>query len=139
MFIFSSALGDGNVGLVNAEKLISAEGGSITAVCPFSISGRKKFLCKDECKDGDILIETLDDTAQSGRYSIKYKEGTYPVSYTVLNVSITHLKKSDSGRYSCGLERPLLPDSYQEFELQVIDGEFLNKIRQDFTDKLHTK
>lgn len=92
--------------------------------CSFSLSGRKKFLCKDKCEEGDVLIETEDDAAQRGRYSIQYEEGSFPVSSTVLYVSFTELTKSDSGRYSCGLERPLLPDSYQEFEVRVIDGAF---------------
>ncbi|XP_030589893.1 uncharacterized protein LOC115783278 [Archocentrus centrarchus] len=103
-----------------AETVIQAEGGSVTVECSFSFSGRTKFLCKDKCED--VLIETEASTAQRGRYSIRYKEGTFPVSSTVLRVSVTQLAKSDSGRYSCGLKRPFLPDSHQEFELRVTDA-----------------
>ncbi|XP_047465450.1 uncharacterized protein LOC125022653 [Mugil cephalus] len=124
-----SALCDGKVGLVNAKNLTRAEGGSVTAVCQFSFSGRKKFLCREECKDGDVLIETHDNAVQRGRYSITYEEGTFPVSSTFLYVSIAQLKKSDSGRYLCGLERPLLPDSYEGFELQVTDAPKSEKAR----------
>ncbi|XP_038577462.1 uncharacterized protein LOC119904912 [Micropterus salmoides] len=119
LFCFlSAALCGGN----NAETLIRTEGGSVTAACHFSLFGRRKFLCKDECKEENILIETDSDVAQRGKYSIKYKEGTFPLSSTVLYVSITQLTKSDSGRYRCGLERRLLPDAYLEFEIRVTDA-----------------
>ncbi|XP_018519955.1 uncharacterized protein LOC108875467 [Lates calcarifer] len=122
LFCFLSALCDGNTGLANANTFIRTEGGSVIAACPFTLSGRKKFLCKGECKEEDILIETKGSMAQRGRYSIKYKEGTFPVSSTALYVSITQLTKADSGRYRCGLERPFLPDSYWEFEVRVTDA-----------------
>ncbi|XP_040910996.1 uncharacterized protein LOC121192975 isoform X2 [Toxotes jaculatrix] len=120
--VFSAALWDGNTGLVSANIFISTEGGSVTATCPFTLSGRRKFLCKDECKEKDILIETKGSAAHRGRYSIKYKDGSFPVSSPSLFVSITQLTKSDSGRYRCGLERPYLPDSYWEFEVRVTDA-----------------
>lgn len=122
----STVLCDGNIGLVNANtQLICTEGSSVIVACHFTLSGRRKFLCKDECKEEDILIETEGDTAQSGRYSILYKTGTYfPVSSTVLYVSITQLTRSDSGRYRCGLERSFLPDSYWAFEIRVTEGKF---------------
>ncbi|XP_042265096.1 CMRF35-like molecule 5 [Thunnus maccoyii] len=121
-FCFLSALCDGNTGLVNATVLVHTEGGSITAACPFTFSGRRKFLCKGECRDEDVLVQTDGDRAQRGRYSIIYKEGTFPVSSSVLFVGITQLTKSDSGRYWCVLERPFFPDSYREFEIRVTDA-----------------
>ncbi|XP_049436369.1 uncharacterized protein LOC125891278 isoform X2 [Epinephelus fuscoguttatus] len=114
-----------DTGVINARGHIvtGAEGGNITVVCNFKLSGRRRLLCKEECKDGDILIETDKVTAQRGRYSIKYKEGFYPASYTVLNVSIRNLTESDSGRYSCGLARSfLLIPAYSEFEIRVKDA-----------------
>ncbi|CAI5648608.1 unnamed protein product [Oreochromis niloticus] len=137
-FCFFSALCSG--GLISAKTITHTEGDSITVECSFSLSGRKKFLCKDKCEEGNVLIETEDDAAQRGRYSIQYEEGSFPVSSTVLYVSFTELTKSDSGRYSCGLERPLLPDSYQEFEVRVIDAlktfpETLRQVEQQQTDE----
>ncbi|XP_041861079.1 CMRF35-like molecule 5 isoform X2 [Melanotaenia boesemani] len=121
LFCFlSAAPRDGNC--VGAEMLLHPEGGSITAECRFSFSGRRKLLCRDACTDGNILMETEGQAAQRGRYSIRYREGTFPVSSTVLHVSITQLTKSDSGRYWCVLKRPFLPDSYQEFEIRVTDA-----------------
>ncbi|XP_026224402.1 uncharacterized protein LOC113167771 isoform X2 [Anabas testudineus] len=119
-FCFFSALTDGNSGLVNVKT--HTEGESVMAECHFSLSGSRKFFCKDKCTEEDILVETKDDAAQRGRYSIKYKEGSFPVSSTVVYVSITQLTKSDSGWYKCGLERPYMPDSYSEFELRVTDA-----------------
>ncbi|XP_014186762.2 uncharacterized serine-rich protein C215.13 [Haplochromis burtoni] len=70
--------------------------------------------------DGNILVETSDDAAQNGRYSIKYvKRDT--LSYT-LYVSITQLKQSDSGRYRCSLERTLHPHGNSDFELIVTEA-----------------
>ena len=91
LFIFLTALQDGNIGLINAEIIESTgtEGGNITVGCSFTFSGKRRIFCKDECKDGDILIETEEDTAQRGRYSIEYKQ--ISTLSTVLYVSITNL------------------------------------------------
>ncbi|XP_033987632.1 uncharacterized protein LOC117483411 [Trematomus bernacchii] len=119
-------LRDGNSGLTNAQNLdrTEPEGGNITVRCSFSFSGGRKIFCKGKCEEGNILVETTGDSAQRGRYSIDYKEGTYPVSETVLYVSITKLTKSDAGRYQCGLEdRPFIFfDSYQDIEIRVTDA-----------------
>ena len=84
------------------------------------------FFCKEKCEEGNVLIETTDVRAQSGRYSLEYEEGFYPKSSTILYVSISQLTKSDSGRYRCGLERTVLTDEFSEFEIRVSDGEFLS-------------
>ncbi|XP_050927406.1 CMRF35-like molecule 1 isoform X17 [Lates calcarifer] len=111
--------------LINAETFIRTEpeGGNMTVACNFKLPGGKKIFCKNECKeDKDILIETVKDRAQSGRYSIEYKEGTLLVSSTLLYVTITRLTKSDSGRYWCGLERTGFLDGYDEIDLRVTDA-----------------
>ncbi|XP_050923584.1 uncharacterized protein LOC108890929 isoform X3 [Lates calcarifer] len=111
--------------LINAETFIRTEpeGGNMTVTCTFNFSGSKKIFCKNECtEDKDILIETEENRAQSGRYSIEYKEGFYPVSSTLLYVTITQLTKSDSGRYRCSLERTGFSDGYDEIDLRVTDA-----------------
>ncbi|XP_039655995.1 putative protein TPRXL isoform X3 [Perca fluviatilis] len=119
---FFLTLQDGNIGLINAEIIESTgtEGGNITVGCSFTFSGKRRIFCKDECKDGDILIETEEETAQRGRYGIEYKNSI--MSATVLYVSITKLNKSDSGRYKCRLDRSLFPASDQEIEIRVTDA-----------------
>ncbi|MEQ2281724.1 hypothetical protein AMECASPLE_033410 [Ameca splendens] len=108
--------------LCDAKTLIQTEGGSITAKCSFAISGGGKFLCRHPCEDGDVLLKTEATEAQRGRYSIRYKEGTFPVSSTVLYVNISQLAKSDSGRYKCGLKRRFMIDAHQEFNIVVTDA-----------------
>lgn len=120
LFTFSTALQDGNTGLINAEILVK-QGGNITRACSFKLSGSRKIFCKEECEEQDILVETDGDRAQSGRYSIEYKEGTFPISSTLLYVSITNLTKSDSGRYRCGLGGTSVPESFSDFEVRVSD------------------
>ncbi|XP_034392481.1 uncharacterized protein LOC117733172 isoform X2 [Cyclopterus lumpus] len=119
-----------NTGLINAEILVAKgkEGGNITVECLFSFSGKWKIFCKETCKEGEVLIETDEVTAQSGRYSITYKEGMFPVSSTVLNVSITKLIESDAGKYVCALHRTFTPNpSNQEIEIRVEDAPISSK------------
>ncbi|XP_078025900.1 uncharacterized protein LOC144464124 isoform X1 [Epinephelus lanceolatus] len=111
-----------DTGLINAEilKRTETERTNILVPCSFRFSGGRRLFCKEECKDGGILIDTEETTAQSGRYSIEYKEGTFPVSETLLYVSIRNLTKSDSGRYRCHLARSFSSDF--QFEISVKDA-----------------
>ncbi|XP_035769230.1 uncharacterized protein LOC102778179 [Neolamprologus brichardi] len=107
-------LQDGNTGLANAETLVyeGVEGGNITVECKFYFLGSKILFCKDKCEKGNVLIETTDYTAQSGRYSIKFVK-TNLLSKDIVYVSITQLNKSDSGWYRCILDRSLQPCDFQ--------------------------
>ena len=49
-----------------------------------------------------------------------------------LDVTITQLTKSDSGRYRCGLDIRAAIDPYWEFKIIVTDGEFLLKVMKMF-------
>ncbi|XP_033987663.1 polycystic kidney disease protein 1-like 3 [Trematomus bernacchii] len=121
---FFLTLRDGNSGLTNAQNPLrtETEGGNITVACSFSFSGGRKMFCKGKCEEGNILVETTGDSAQRGRYSIRYVEGSV-LSNAILYVSITKLTKSDPGLHQCGLDRSyLLPDSYQDFEIRVTDA-----------------
>ncbi|CAI5648642.1 unnamed protein product, partial [Oreochromis niloticus] len=115
-------LQDGNTGLVKAQTLThrAEEGGNITVACSFTWSGSRKFFCKEKCENGNILVETSDDAAQNGRYSIKYENKGFP-PFT-LYVSITQLNQSDSGWYRCSLDRILSPDGNDDFELIVTEA-----------------
>lgn len=97
----------------------------MTHGCSFSLTFalRRKIFCKEKCGEKDILVETTGDRAQTGRYSIEFREKT-----KFLYVSITNLTKSDSGRYRCSLDKKFFPDSSEEFEIRVTDGEFLLKV-----------
>ncbi|KAI3357014.1 hypothetical protein L3Q82_003649 [Scortum barcoo] len=101
------------------------EGGRVTVACSFAISRDRKFLCKQDCKE-EILIETMSNKSENGRYGIEYTK-TFYLSYPVLYVSITQLRKSDSGWYRCGLGSPLSSDSHEDFEIIVKDAPTTSK------------
>ncbi|KAE8292671.1 hypothetical protein D5F01_LYC07758 [Larimichthys crocea] len=86
-------------------------------------AGDRRFFCKQECEES-ILIETTSDRDENGRYKVEYSK-TFYLSYPVLYVTITRLSKSDAGPYVCGLGKPLFPDSQEDFELVVKDGNLL--------------
>ncbi|XP_038127152.1 CMRF35-like molecule 1 [Cyprinodon tularosa] len=96
--LFLTALQDGET----VKTFSGKEGGNITVRCEFKNSGSRRFLCKETCKGGKILINTNEDIFQSGRYSIRYEEREIILN-NYLHVSITKLEKSDSGWYWCGL------------------------------------
>ncbi|XP_047438329.1 uncharacterized serine-rich protein C215.13-like isoform X2 [Mugil cephalus] len=119
-FIFLT-LQDGNTGLVNGRIHTGKEGGNITVGCSFTFSGSRRLFCRNKCEEGNILIDTTEDKAQRDRYSIEYIN-TGVLSNT-LYVSITQLKKSDSGWYRCSLrERTWFKDSSEDFEITVTEA-----------------
>ncbi|KAJ4934053.1 hypothetical protein JOQ06_006860 [Pogonophryne albipinna] len=89
----------------------------------FFVLRTRKLLCKPDCEER-ILIETTGDKATQGRYSIEYIY--ISLSYRV-RVGITKLTKSDSGRYICGLDRDLLPNSHDLIEIIVEDAPTTSK------------
>ena len=116
LFLFSTELPYGNTRLFHTDT----EGENITFGCLDDVQSKQKFLCKDECKTKeDIIIETNASRAQSGRYSIEYREG----STFGLYVIITNASKSDTGWYKCGYGRALSPDSSYRVPVLVIGGE----------------
>ncbi|XP_038577703.1 uncharacterized protein LOC119905066 [Micropterus salmoides] len=121
--IVVDALQDGNTGLTNAQipsVHTGTEGGDVELDAPLLSLEGGKYFCKEECEDKDILVETTGYTAERGRYSIRYTQRS--LTDVSVYVSITQLTESDSGRYRCGLERRLSPDSYRGFEIIVTDG-----------------
>ncbi|XP_022619626.1 polymeric immunoglobulin receptor-like [Seriola dumerili] len=111
---FFLSLQDGSA----APVYSGTEGGDVTVQCSFSLSRQKKVFCKNQCKEEDILIETTNNRAQSGRYSMEYKEGS--LNGGDLFVTITQLTKSDSGRYWCRLGTSR--SSYKDLEIIVTDA-----------------
>ncbi|XP_039874850.1 polymeric immunoglobulin receptor-like isoform X1 [Simochromis diagramma] len=118
-FLFFCFLSDAAVQVEAKHNIWSAaEGGNASFVCYLTLSGSTKFFCKEKCERAeDILIKTDGSTAQSGRYSINYKDGS--PGRGIVSATFTHMIKSDSGMYRCGLGRPSVPDSYFDFEVRV--------------------
>ncbi|XP_050927445.1 uncharacterized protein LOC108883154 isoform X9 [Lates calcarifer] len=116
----SDELLDKNSGLIQTDT----ERENVTYSCIDAVNRDRIFFCKGECKkEEDILIETDKNRAQSGRYSIEYKEG----STFGLYVTITQVVKSDSGQYRCGYGRALSPDSSRTFSVIVVDAPTTSK------------
>ncbi|XP_023286941.1 fas apoptotic inhibitory molecule 3 [Seriola lalandi dorsalis] len=111
---FFLSLQEGNTAQTSVYP--GTEGGNVTVSCRYPALGTWKYFCKGEYGRRDILVGTVDDTAQRGRYSIRYVEEPRAA---VLDVTITQLTKSDSGRYGCGLDRTEL--LYKAFEVIVVD------------------
>ncbi|XP_071314929.1 polymeric immunoglobulin receptor-like isoform X2 [Trachinotus anak] len=108
----SDGLLDKNSGFIRTN----IEGDNLTYPCRDSVNRSRTFFCRGDCKkQEDILIETDEDSAQRGRYGIKYIEG----SVFGLYATITQVVKSDSGQYRCGYGRALSPDSYHTFSVIV--------------------
>ncbi|XP_053174091.1 uncharacterized protein LOC128357746 [Scomber japonicus] len=114
------SLQDGNTGFTNAVDIyVGAEGGNGSVNCYFTSSGNTKFFCKGECEEENILIKTDGVTTQSGRYSIRYEDGSSGTR--ILTLAIKQLTKLDSGRYRIGLGGSLFPDSYCDVRVIVTD------------------
>ncbi|XP_053280078.1 uncharacterized protein LOC128441964 isoform X2 [Pleuronectes platessa] len=96
---------------------LANEGETIRVKYPFRSYGSRKF-CRGRCEAGDVLIETEENEARNGRYSIKYeKPGDAEGDLTV---TITHLSKSDAGMYHFGLGSD--SSLYREFGILVTDA-----------------
>ncbi|XP_033987579.1 polymeric immunoglobulin receptor-like [Trematomus bernacchii] len=116
-FFFLFSLQDGNTGLVSAQVTVYSgiEGENVRVKCSFPSYRGREFFCKEPCEQEDILIETTGATAQSGRYSIDYKDRRH-------FVTISQLTKSDSGRYRCGVGSSWTQASYEYIEIIVVDA-----------------
>ncbi|XP_060923396.1 uncharacterized protein LOC132997081 [Limanda limanda] len=92
------------------------EGETLIVKYSFRSYGSRK-LCRGPCEAGEVLIETEENEARNGRYSIKYeKTGEAEGDLTV---TFTQVSKSDSGTYQCGLGNN--SSLYREFGILVTD------------------
>ncbi|KAK2850907.1 hypothetical protein Q5P01_007183 [Channa striata] len=90
--IVADALLDGNG---EVKTLRTRPGRDVTVACSFTLPGKRKLFCKDECEEEEnILVETDGDSATRGRYSITYTGGLFQTEF--LYVSIKQLDESDS-------------------------------------------
>ncbi|XP_074538120.1 uncharacterized protein LOC141799705 isoform X2 [Halichoeres trimaculatus] len=124
IFVFFLALQDGDacLGTPRVYEHTGRVGGKITLACYFDDPAQMKIFCRDGCKAEDVLLQTADEKAQHGRYSMEYRKSPIPVSITAVRVRITDLKESDSGRYSCMTNSISSPRETMEFELKVVDA-----------------
>ncbi|KAM6940374.1 uncharacterized protein FYW49_015722 [Xenentodon cancila] len=75
------------------------------------------YFCQGVCSGENAFIQTkMKRFARQGRYSVEFGRGD-----GVLTVTIRRLRKADTGRYHCGVERSFNV-SYQEVSLKVLDA-----------------
>ncbi|XP_057188048.1 CMRF35-like molecule 5 isoform X2 [Triplophysa rosa] len=87
------------------------EGEQVTVTCIHDwASTNRKYFCRGQCKDRDVLVSS--DRSSNGRFSLKdFGNGKF-------TVTITDLKKTDSGIYWCGVDR-VGADTYGKVNLRV--------------------
>uniref|UniRef100_A0A096LWH6 Immunoglobulin V-set domain-containing protein n=1 Tax=Poecilia formosa TaxID=48698 RepID=A0A096LWH6_POEFO len=100
-----------------AETHARMGGENITVECKFNLTGNPIIFCKENCEGENILINTTEDKAHKGRYNTLYESNYTSAS---LHVSISDLKRSDSGRYRCGFGKNR--SRYHEFHLDVTEA-----------------
>ncbi|XP_014909617.1 uncharacterized protein LOC106960796 [Poecilia latipinna] len=95
----------------------ATEGQNVSFEFPFTlVGGGRRYLCREECKNNNIIIETKSADTQNGSFHLRYRNGN-------LQVTIRELKMSDSGRYRCGVAGSSLSEVFEEiFEIRVIEG-----------------
>nr|XP_029131631.1 polymeric immunoglobulin receptor-like isoform X2 [Labrus bergylta] len=123
IFFFFLSLQDENFGVISAEAVdfyTVFVGENVEVGCSTSQETTRKFFCREECRQEDIIIQTSGVSAQEDRFSIEWKRRQQTRSGDV-SVKISQLTKSDSGRYRCGLGSSLSPASYTDIEIIVVD------------------
>ncbi|XP_043980203.1 uncharacterized protein LOC122835311 isoform X1 [Gambusia affinis] len=113
---FFTELHNGELGFVPGRTYTQMKGKNITVSCSFTFSGRTMYFCKTDCSRENILVETTDYRAQSGRYIIEFNRTGF--ASHVVYVSITELKTSDSGWYRCTLGRI----QHDDFKIVVVSA-----------------
>uniref|UniRef100_A0A8C9V756 Immunoglobulin domain-containing protein n=1 Tax=Scleropages formosus TaxID=113540 RepID=A0A8C9V756_SCLFO len=96
------------------------EGQDVTVQCSHTLArSNGKYFCKGHCsRDADVLIKTEEGQRNKkiGRLSL-YDNGT-----GTFWVTITGLKKTDTGTYWCAVKRSIIADTFTEVSLTVLDG-----------------
>ncbi|GAA6220157.1 uncharacterized protein LOC108885470 isoform X1 [Lates japonicus] len=117
-------------------------GGEVSILCPVSQTKDNSsqhsnmYLCKGVCSRENILIQTENKRSAvtcRGRYNMEVNRGD-----GVFNVTIKKLKRSDEGRYCCGMEKPFNV-LYQEVNLIVLDASTVPPGSPPSVTTLHTE
>ncbi|XP_073327234.1 uncharacterized protein [Pagrus major] len=113
LFCFSSAVIDGNAGLVDAQTKMEGEDFTIQFAL-YVPPGSRIYLSRNDGGKEEILVETHGNRMQSGRFRIRYDKIDLKV-----HAVITDLNLSDTGRYEVGVGDSSSHDPYGEFEIKV--------------------
>ncbi|XP_068194101.1 uncharacterized protein [Antennarius striatus] len=94
---------------------IAMEGDEFTA--DFQLpSGVRKYFCKGNCGEDEMIIETYGNRAKSDRYTVEYDTTDRMVLLTIKG-----LIRADEGLYRVGVSDSSSHGSYQTFQLIVRD------------------
>ncbi|KAM9454650.1 CMRF35-like molecule 5 isoform 2-T2 [Clarias gariepinus] len=99
-------------------RLNGKENEQLTFTCSHSWAVTNvKYICRLGCSDKDILIRSVGVgiIAKKERYSL------YDRGRGLFTITINRLKKSDAGKYWCGIERTGF-DTYQEVNIRILDA-----------------
>ncbi|XP_051994027.1 CMRF35-like molecule 1 [Xyrauchen texanus] len=102
---------------VESLTVTAPVGGMVTLTCSHLLARFNiKYFCRADCADNNILIRSKTGKREThkGRYTL-HDMGTE------FTVTITDLRKSDSGTYICAVER-FLKDTFSDVTLNVIEG-----------------
>nr|XP_024662309.1 uncharacterized protein LOC105941287 isoform X2 [Maylandia zebra] len=119
--VVAEALLDGNDDQL--KHFDKETGSSLTVGCSFNPAGGHKYLCRGECGEHEVLLQTDGEDDFKNRYRIGFR-GTSEEKYKgggILYVTITQLTESDSGRYRCSLNPAVGQGSFRDFEINVTD------------------
>uniref|UniRef100_A0A4W5PV84 Immunoglobulin domain-containing protein n=1 Tax=Hucho hucho TaxID=62062 RepID=A0A4W5PV84_9TELE len=107
-------------GCLSCFKVTGYSGGTVIIYCHYSIEDRshEKYFCKgpkwtSSC-DKNITTLRKNTWQHSGRFSLYDNTGG-----NYFKVIIRQLTRQDDGTYWCGVDKPNIPDSYTEVELNV--------------------
>ncbi|XP_039460084.1 polymeric immunoglobulin receptor-like [Oreochromis aureus] len=115
--VLSAGLFDKNTHLINAQTNLytKVEGEDFRFELDTEVTaGSRKYICRNDSEKEDILIETTENRAESGRYIIRYD-----ISDKKVRAVIKELTQSDSGRYKIGVSNSSSMNLFQEVELNV--------------------
>ncbi|KAM8754803.1 uncharacterized protein AB9X84_011499 isoform 2-T2 [Acanthopagrus schlegelii] len=113
LFCFSSAVINGNAAPVDFHTKLEG----LDFINQYNLNvqpGSSIYLCRNDCRREDILVETQGKLTQKDRYRIRYDKIDKKV-----HVVIEDLIPADTGRYKVGVGEYSSFSSYKEFEINV--------------------
>uniref|UniRef100_A0AAZ1X4E0 Immunoglobulin domain-containing protein n=1 Tax=Oreochromis aureus TaxID=47969 RepID=A0AAZ1X4E0_OREAU len=99
------------VGVLNVTGYLRRE---VNISCPYDpgYESYEKYLCKDSCGRGDVLITTTNP--------VTYKYRTHDdKTARIFTTTISDLRSMDAGKYWCGVKK-FLKDIYTEVKLKLV-------------------
>lgn len=113
IFLVSLRCATSAVGVLNVTGYLRRE---VNISCSYDpgYESYEKYLCKNSCGRGDVLITTTNP--------VKYKYMIHDDKIArIFSTTISDLRSMDAGKYWCGVKK-FLKDVYTEVELKLVKG-----------------